>query len=142
MPVPGNHVVARFIRDRKDEWSANLRVPKQKAFRNPPISLWSLNALNLQGDSLNDVRVAGFSGSGAAMYTVDQVYRIAETAANAIGEPFVIDIVWSPDGLEPHLQQWSYAHIEVVLLEWSESTFREFRRKLAACCERVIPPHP
>lgn len=142
MPVPRDHTICRFIRNRRQDWSEEEGRPKPKAFNQLGLSLWSANALNQAGDTLNDVRIAGFTGSGLALFTVDECHQLANDAAQETGKPLQINIDWQPNELPLHLANWAYAHAEVDLVHTSESALRTFRQFLAWRCRHIIRPHP
>jgi hypothetical protein len=138
MPLPGDHIVARFIRSK--DWSREEHRPKHTAFKQQDLSLWSKSKLNKRGDSLDDVHSAGFQGTGIAFFSVDACHQLAEDAATKVGQPLQITVEWQPNGLPPHLVQWAYAHAEVRWVQSSEATIRTFRQLLALNYACLTPP--
>ena len=104
------------------------------------MSIWSANALNANGDTLNDVRVAGFPGSGTCLYTCDEYVQIAVDAVRDVGGVFQIHIDWEPNNVPPSLKRWAYAHAELNADLTSQPARRTFRQYLSLKSHRVVPP--
>ena len=140
MRVPAQHVIARFIRDRRQDWDKNEQKPKPKAFSQVGLSIWSATKLNNRGATLQEVKSAGFEGCGVALFVAEDFHRLAEDAGRQFDTTVDIGIHWRPHGLPDHLKPWAYAHAEVDIDDATEGAVRWFRHLVASKCKHIIPP--
>ena len=142
MTVPSGDTVCRFIRPGRKNWSARDNRPKPPTFKQDGISLWHLERLRQNSVSLDDLRIGSLSGAGQAHHTVEDYFRLARRASDEAGSPLSISVEWrtEPEHVAEEWRQWSYAHVQVEILDGSDSVRAHFRRLLASNARRVVPP--
>lgn len=140
MPVPNADVICRFIRPDARYWNPKTNEPLQRAFKQVNLSVWHQERLRENGVALHELLIENLAGYGQALHTVQYYLELASIIEQEEGEPFQIQIEWRPDEVTKPWWQWRYAHVQVEVSEGPGDFPLEFRRRLAANAQVVVPP--
>ena len=140
MPIPNDDVLCRFIRPGRGYWNPQTNEPLQRAFKQVDLSVWHQGRLHDNGVALHELLIENLSGYGQAHHTVQRYLEIAQSIAQEEGEPFQIQIEWRPNAVTEPWRQWRYAHVQVEVTAGPQDFPLEFRRRLAANAQAVVPP--
>ena len=140
MLVPDTDTVCRFIPSAPDKWIVRDNRPHQRAFRQIGLSVWNQDELIKQGSTLGHLRAAHFNTHGQAHHKVEDYYRLAEQVEQEEKVECKIKVVFRPKEAPTKLAQWRDAHVQVEVTSGQSDLPLEYRRRLAANAQSVVPP--